>query len=900
MERPVAVAQPSFTTGELSPSLYGRIDLARYYTALKTCRNFIVRPYGGVMNRPGLRFVGEVKDSTRAARLIDFQYSTIQTYVLELGHLVMRFYRDGGLIVYPVGHAQAGQPVELVTPWPETDLFRIKVTQSADVMTFCHPSHKPRQLSRFDHHLWTLTEFTNEGGPFAEINIDTAKTLYASAVTGNITLTAATGIFTADMVGRLFYIEQSPDTSTNRWEVQKTIVVNDIRRAGVSYYQAVSAGTTGTVRPSILDGVENDGDPGVTWRYLHSGFGIVRITGYTSATVVSATVLSRLPDTTVTGSLNRTITGVVAGVEDPGPPPVVTTNARVTCPAHGFSNGDDVTISGVTGMTGINGAHQIIVIDVNIFDLSGVAGSGSYGGGGTAVKTLSGTNTHKWAIEAWGGDQAYPAATLYHQQRQVFGGSTAKPQTVWESRIGGYRDFGVSNPILDDDAITFDLSARRVNEIRHFVALRELIALTSEGAWLIRKEQGNPIPVADFQGRGGAAHVPPVVVGQRVLFVLDKGGAIRSLGYFFESDAYEGRDLTITASHLLFGKSVVDWAYQETPFSCVWMVTSDGQLLGLTYLPDQEVVGWHRHDTDGTVESICSVSEGGEDAVYVVVRRTIGGVAKRYIERMASRFFTDIRDGVFLDSALSYDGRTVGSGVIFSLGAVSGGWTYQDLIQFGEFAPTYGFSSADVGNIIVFQAADGDDIRLTITEYMSPGVVRGYPSRTVPVANRTDYINSYALAKDEFSGLGHLEGKTVSILADGGVMAPAVVSSGAVILATPAVVVHIGLPITADLETLDINAQGQSLQDRLKNVAAVSLIVEKTRGLLAGPNADYLLEVKPQMSGTYNLPVEEVTGPMDINIISDWSKGGRVFLRQEDPLPATILAAIPQVAVSNG
>jgi len=899
MNNPIAVSQPSFTTGELSPSLYGRIDLARYYTALKTCRNFIVRPYGGVMNRSGSYFAGSVKDHARKTRLIDFQVSTTQTYALEFGHNTLRFFSGGALVVYPVGHESAGEPVELATPWGEADIFALKVTQSIDVMTLCHPDYRTRQPSRFSHTDWTLAEFANVEGPFLDINVDKTLTLYASGYSGDITLTAATGIFTAAMVGRLFYLEQSPDISTPRWEVQKAMKINDIRRAGVSYYQAVQAGTTGTVRPSVLDGIENDGDPGVVWRYLHSGFGIVRITAFTSETEVAATVLSRLPDSAVNGDITRAITNVVAGNEavyDPGGGGLISpaTNAVVTCPAHGFSDGDDVSISGVTGMTGISVSAQIIVNDVNSFQLSGVIGSGSYGGGGTAVKTLSGTNTYKWAVEAWGGEQGHPATTVYHQQRQIFGGSIGRPQTVWQSRVAGYIDFGQSNPLLDDDAIVFNLNSKQVNEIRHFVEIGELVALTSYGAWKIQKEQGNLVPLAKFQAKGGASHVPPVVVGDNALFVQEKGGAIRSLSYFFDSDSYRGRDLTITASHLLFGKTVVDWAYQEAPFNCVWIVTDDGQLLGLTYMPDQEVIGWHRHDTDGHFESVCCLSEGGEDALYAVIRRQIGGQTKRYVERFTSRFVTDTREAVFVDSALTYDGRNMGAGIGFTL-TTSGGWTYQDTLTFTTDGAFFS-GAADEGDVIVLHDDDGESLRLTIITYVSATEGLVLPNRTVPEECRTG--SGFDVGRDTFTGLSHLEGKTVSIFADGNVAPQQVVTEGQVALLTPAVVVHAGLPIEADLETLDINAQGQTLQDKWKNIGAVQLIVEKTRGLFIGPDAAHLLEVKPEMSGYYDNPVAEVTGPLEMNVLSDWSRGGRIFIRQSDPLPATILAAIPQVVVS--
>ncbi|MDT8419346.1 MAG: ubiquitin-activating E1 FCCH domain-containing protein [Desulfuromonadales bacterium] len=896
MNNPVAVSQPSFTTGELSPSLYGRIDLARYYTALKTCRNWIVRPYGGVMNRSGSYFAASVKDHARKTRLIDFQVSTSQTYALEFGHQTLRFFSDGALVVYPDGHESEGEPVELATPWGEDDIFTLKVTQSADVMTICHPDYATRQLSRFSHTSWTLTEFAYRNGPFRPMNIDEALTVRTNGVTGTVTITASDDLFTAEMVGLLMRIEQAADTETKRWEVQKTIALNDIRRAGVGYYQALSAGTTGTVRPSTLEGSENDGDLGVVWLYLHSGFGIVEITEYVSATEVTATVKVRLPDSVVTGAQSRPITGATSFDPDYDPefnlPPSGDEYVDVTCSGHGFSNGDTVTISAVEGMTDLNGTWVITLVDANTFRVF-LYTDQLYISGGLASETLGAKETYKWALGAWGGDRGYPTTTTYHQQRQVFGGTDVQPQTVWESAVSGYLDFGQSNPILDDDAITFDLASRRVNEIRHFVPLRELVALTSEGAWMIKKDPNSLIPEANFQGRGGASHIAPVVVGSRALFVQEKGGAIRSLGYFFESDSYEGRDLTLTAAHLLFGKTVVDWAYQETPFNCVWIVTDDGQLLGLTYMPDQEVIGWHRHDTDGYFESVCCLSEGGEDALYAVVRREIGGQTKRYVERFTDRFFTDIREAVFVDSALTYDGRGAGD-VSFTL-STSGGWTYQDTLTFSTAFPAFSGAS-DEGDVIVLYDDEGEALRLTIITYVSPSQVLVLPNRTVPEECKTG--TSFDVARDTFTGLSHLEGKTVSVFADGNVAPQQTVSGGEISLSTPAVVVHAGLPIEADLETLDINAQGQTLQDKWKNIGSVQLIVEKTRGLFIGPDADHLLEVKPEMSGYYDSPVTEMTGPLEMNVLSDWSRGGRIFIRQSDPLPATILAAIPQVVVS--
>lgn len=272
--------QPSFAGGEIGPSLFGRIDMAKYQVALRKCDNFIVRQYGGVENRPGTRFVGAAKYPNRKCRLIPFQFSTVQTYALEFGHQYMRVIKDGALVLN-----SSNVIYEIATPYTEADLFRIKFTQSADVLTLVHPAYPPKELRRYAHDNWQLVDVVTKNGPFEDINIDESVTVYASASTGTITLTANASIFGAEQVGKLFYLEQPAVDSVPVWETSKSTSIGDIRRADSNYYRAVTAGKTGTLRPSHTEGTSWDGwggsgddDTGIEWEYLHSGFGIARIT----------------------------------------------------------------------------------------------------------------------------------------------------------------------------------------------------------------------------------------------------------------------------------------------------------------------------------------------------------------------------------------------------------------------------------------------------------------------------------------------------------------------------------------------------------------------------------------------------------------------------------------------
>lgn len=906
------IPQNSFTSGEIAPSLFGRVDFARYYTGLKTCLNFIVRQFGGITNRPGTRLCAAFKDSTKKGRLIPFEFNSDQAYTLEFTEEMIRIYKDGGLVVWPTG-PNVGLPVEVVTIWQEADLPLLKYVQSADVMTICHPDHLTQQLTRTDHHLWTLSPFNNVEGPFQEINIDTAKTVYATVAAKGAatTVKASSAIFTADMLGQMIRIEQAPDSVTKKWEVQKAIVVNDLRRAGSAYYQAVNSGTTGTVRPSALEGIEADGDPGVTWLYLHSGFGVVLISGFVSATEVTGTVLSRLPDSVITGGLSRAITGVIAGTEPvpatEGNPAVFAVNARVTCPAHGFSTGDSVTISGVTGMAGINVIAQIIVVDANTFDLSGVYGSGVYGGGGTAIKTLTGTNTYKWALEAWGGDQGYPATTTYSQQRQVFGGAAAKPQSFWMSTVEGFQSFAKSVPLLDDDAISYTLNSRKANQIRHFVELSKLIMLTSDGPFIIEGGQDGLIAPGKIstkrQSASGCSHVAPLLIGSHALYIQEKGSQIRSLGYSFAEDAFIGNDLTVISSHLFSkGKKIVDWAFQTVPYSVAWAVRSDGVLLGLTYMPEQEVVGWHRHETDGKYESVCVITENDEDVLYLQVLRTIEGVETRFVERMSTRAFTTLKDAFFVDCGLTYDGRNSTATTMTLTGGVN--WDESEELTITASSTSgvnggTGFVAGDIGDEIVFYADElGVAYRLQITAITDTTHAKAYANRIIPEAYRAAARTDWAFAHNSISGLGHLEGKVVDILSDGNVEAQQTVTGGAVTLTRPGAVIHIGLPIIADMETLSIASAQQNIRDKNKIITHVSMLVEESVGIMAGPDANHLTEYK-QFRDSYDLPPGEVDELIDLRIQATWSKHGRVFVRQAKPLPLTILAIIPDVSTGG-
>ena len=573
------------------------------------------------------------------------------------------------------------------------------------------------------------------------------------------------------------------------------------------------------------------------------------------------------------------------------------------------SSGSPITISW-TAASGA-GEYNVYKKTNGVYGFIGVAVGTSFVDNGIAADA---TDTPPTARDPFVGADNYPEVSTYVQQRLGFANTNNYTEKIWLGRSANFKNFTVSSPQQDDDAVTFNVAGRRVNEVRHMIDLDRLLVFTSGSIWaaqgdsagIILPGQVNPKTIA----YRGASIVTPVIVGTSIVYVQARGSVIRDL----LSDAVEGykdSDLTIFSPHLFEGYTIIDMAYQENPNSVIWVVREDADgvrsLIGLTYVKEHQVWAWHRHDTDGEVERICVVPEGSEDVLYLTVKRTINSTTKRYIERMYSRQIVDIIDNVFLDSALTYDGRNTDAGHTMTLSG--SGWTYTDeLTLTANFSY---FSAGDVGNEIHLTGSDGTLIRCRITGYTSATVVTVLPHKTVPVSMQAVAISDWGKAVDTVTGLDHLEGKDVGVFADRFVVASPnndsytalTVASGEITLDRPYVVIHVGLPYISDLETLDIDTvNGETMIDKKKLIGKVVMFVEKTRGLFVGnepPSDDTadprenLYELKIREAEGYDDAVDLTTGPVDIIIAADWNSNGRVFIRQVDPIPATVLSITP-------
>lgn len=347
----------TFDGGELSPLLGARTDLAKYFNGCSALENFLPTVQGPAVRRGGLQYINAVKAGR--AWLIRFQVSERIAYMLEFGEFYVRFYTNRGLL------APGGVPVEVATPYSNADLTSddgtcgIRVVQSADTMYIFHRDYAPRKLLRTGAESFTIERAQFNSGPFDTVNSNKSTTVSVSADTGAVTLTATTAIFSPSHVGSLFYLESADLSTVRPWAVHQEVSVGDRRRVDNRVYQCTATGgsgaVTGTNTPIHAEGKAWDGDGidlpndqrgpiGVEWEFLHAGYGIVQIDSYTSGTQVEGTVIERLPSELVPGGGSSTVVTTF---------PVSAISASVNpgeltvgAAGHPFSVGDTVVLSG--------------------------------------------------------------------------------------------------------------------------------------------------------------------------------------------------------------------------------------------------------------------------------------------------------------------------------------------------------------------------------------------------------------------------------------------------------------------------------------------------------------------------------------------------------------------------
>lgn len=534
------------------------------------------------------------------------------------------------------------------------------------------------------------------------------------------------------------------------------------------------------------------------------------------------------------------------------------------------------------------------------------------------VKSLLGGTTAStaWRLGVWSDTTGYPSCVTFHEDRLMFGGATLFPQRFDGSNTSDYENMaptGTDGIVVSSNAISFSLAASDVNVIRWLASDEKGLGAGSVGReWVIRpssqSEALSPTNVAAKPATAyGSSNIQPVQVGKATLFIQRAGKKVREFTYFYDVDGFRATDISTLSEHIT-GTGLTQLAYQKEPQSIVWCVRQDGVLAAMTYERDLDSlkVGWSRHivggvsdaaDSAAKVESVAVIPspDGTRDEVWVIVQRYINGSVKRYVEYFTKLFdsTTEQRDAFFVDCGLTYDNPVSISGITrANPGVVT--------------ANAHGFSN---GNKVLITEVLGMNTVNSQTFLVAGATANTFQLTTIAGANvDTSAYNAYVSGGkvrklvSSISGLSHLEGQSVDILADGAVQPAKTVTAGAVTLSDSAAVVHIGLGYNSDGQLLRIeagSADGTALGKK-RRMHYVGMLLYRTLGMKVGMDFDELDEI------TFRRSSDKLTrapglfsGILAEEVESDYDFENQFCWRQDQPLPGMILAVMPQMVTQD-
>ena len=530
--------------------------------------------------------------------------------------------------------------------------------------------------------------------------------------------------------------------------------------------------------------------------------------------------------------------------------------------------------------------------------------------------------TDVWALGAWCPAFGWPSVVEFFADRLFFANTPTDPQLIHASNTGDYTNFGRSSPIIDSDAISLAINARQVNAVRALIPLDSLLILTSGSENKLTSSNGeviapNTVGIKN-QGNAGTGDIPPLVIGESSVFVQEEGQKIRDLGYRFEKDGFKGVEFSVWAEHLFTGYRVNWMEYWKAPWSVLLFVRNDGVMPGCTYMPEQEVIGWHWHDTAGKFIDVCSVPNVEDSDMYFITQRAIDGDVVQCIEQLGATRVPTEEDSFFVDCGLTYDGRNVLGGIIkdpkvVTLSSPSDDWTEDAELELGTSTETF-IGIDDIGDGFelyadVFVEFDEDDlpvtgrvsVRVVIIDVVDEFTAKVRSIGTVPEALRDENLFTWTLQRDVIDDLWHLEGRRVRVLADGGVAGPYTVTNGRVQLDNPAGVVHVGLRFVAEVETLELNDPGMpGMRDQNKLAHKVAMLLRNTKGIEAGTPEGPIYPVKARDFEDMGEVAKLVTGVLEHLVPSGWGENaGRMRIVSSDPLPMEILGITTRAVASN-
>ena len=532
-----------------------------------------------------------------------------------------------------------------------------------------------------------------------------------------------------------------------------------------------------------------------------------------------------------------------------------------------------------------------------------------------------------WRLGSWSSTTGYPSIGTFYQERMFAGNNTDQPQTVWASQTADFENFSPdSDPsttdifdgtVEDDDAFTSTISADDVNAIFWMNSGENVLAIGTSGGIWVPESTGSVLTPSDFsfnrQVTSQAAQIQPVRVDSVVLYVQRAKRKVREFGFSFENDGYQSIDMTRLAQHITIG-GIIEMDFAEEPDSDTWVIRNDGVLLSMTFRRQEDVVGWARHILGGRFVGGNTLTATD---ISFTTTNTISSVAGAFGDFVEG-------DELFIDGSTSNDFGDIGLVTVASVSSDGLTITIEEATIVTESAGSTititAMSDSVVESLAVIPGADGsgqvhdstkrDEVWLLVKRTINGSTVRYIEVLERSFEDGDDQEDAYnvdslltydSTATTAITGLSHLEGETVKIWADGGVVADKTVSSGAITLDSSASVVQIGLGYTHIFKGLKLeggNPVGTSV-GKTKRIDKITFVVLNSHGITWGPSMDSIQETDVRVvSDPMDSPAPLFTGERTLEFQGNWESDPRIWIVSDDPSPFTLLAIAPEDTIN--
>lgn len=654
----------SFARGELAPRLHGRADIDHYQMSLAEARNYTVMRQGGLYRRAGFQYIAATKFADKISRLIEFEFNIEQAYALEFGDQYIRFYTLGAQVQL------SGSPYEVATPYLEADLFALQVSQVADTVYIVHPNYAPRKLVRSGETNWEMSVIVFQDGPYLEEDVQGVTMTPASygSVTPRMTSNTSPSGTAAGSDGSADAYQAFDGTASGVSLPGRSGWVSYTFPSGTKVADAYWLRAATTFADSMISSWTFEGYNGTTWVVLDTregegGWGIGEKRFYTFVNKAAYAAYRINWTATVSGGSDTTRFGELS-IHEAGD---TQTAFNLTASSISAINGGVGFVTSDVGrpirLMGPDGRWRWARIITHTS--STVVTVRLYGQALPSLAPIA-----RWRIGAISASTGFPTAVGFFKERLAFGGTSKSPLNVWLSRSADYENFGVSEPVQANDAVSLQMTGGRFNQISFLEEMQDLAVGTGGSLRVIGKSDpsepfGPDNARQDQQSTIGALVSQPVVVGGTAIFADRYGKRLYEYAFSFESNSYVAEELSILSDHLT-REGVVEMAFQQNPDNLVMCPMQDGAMTVVTYEKKQQIAGftpWVVGGANAKLESVAVIPSDGGDTAYAIVSRTVDGAIKRYVEYQAKPHLEgeNVADGVYYDSAVTYVGPAVGA-----------------------------------------------------------------------------------------------------------------------------------------------------------------------------------------------------------------------------------------------